>query len=580
MSSFDTVAFDKGARSLMPDLLKFENLQYQYQQSVAVGTVNNAIQFQRAQAQDFVYYPAGFIMIPVTITTVTATTLAATSSINAPLSIGLKPAGGLSLIDRVNIQINGKPFSNSAPLHSVWVHLRNILRYSRNYLELVGGILLKGRSPPSLEVNCYDLNQIQDTNDAVADFVVTCDNGHVTPSLDALINSSTTSPLRYNRVLYERCMSAAYPSGLVTTSVAATAGSLQNQNALANNVAVVQNVRQSRYLTSASNPAAGGVGGSYYMYCIVPLTEVGDVFSQLGIAQSLGVSITLFVNNCSTVGRGTTGAYTTAGVTWARQSSTSGTFRNSSCPVMLTDIGNATEGTGAATYAQGNVSTFTVQIGYDQGTAAYSELWLPVVTPTPDQLSALIENSKRTILYKDFLQSSVSAVSATGQLNTSIFQSVNSPKKLYVLQFVDASALTSGCQPELNMITCSPYYSDAFQGLYNINVKVNNIPINNVLLQYSYQNFLQNVLPASGIDAGMNPEDAAGLVSADFWNTSKLYVFDLTRACPSGQEVSLSIQATNTSNQASKFLFFVEQLCYTELSMTNQGSSILTFTNV
>lgn len=575
MSEYDTATFALGSKSMSDDLMSYSDVQWVYLNSIAQGSPNNSIQWNRPQSSDWIYWPSGFVMIPVSISTLTATTLAATSSINAPLSIGLKPAGTLSLIDKVNVQLNGRSFSQVATLHSVWMHLRNIFKYSRNYLELVGASMFKGRSMPALEVNHYYNNQT-----AAATLVVTQDQGHVTPALDRTEFNSLRSPLAYNRVLYERCMQAAFPSGLITQTTAATAGSLSNQNAAVNNTAVVQNVRQSRYLPSASNPAAGGVGGSYYLYCPIPLVELSDIFANLGLARNLGLNLTVFVNNCSGVGAPQSAAVTAAGSVYAHQNSTNGTFRNSSCPIMITDVGAATEGTGAATYDQGNISTATVQIGYDTGSVAFSELWLPICSPTPEQEKVLLANSERVVEYDDFVLQTASALAATASISLTPFASINSPKKLYILQFVDASAVTSACQPEFSVTSCAPYYSDAFQGLYNITVKVNNTPISNIVEQYNYQDFWKNVLPQSGIQAGLDCRLAAGLVSSDFWNMSKVFVFDLTRYCPSGVTVQLSVNASNNSNYASKLLFFVEQRFQTKVVMSAEKSDILTPQNI
>lgn len=547
MSIFDTCTLLRGGKNKVNDLVNFSDVQWNYLLSQNTGSSNNIVTFTRPASADWVDWNSAFLMLPVTILT-TNTNNTNTNVKANPFCIGFKPAGALSLIDHVLLQLNGIQVGVQSPLQCVWQHLRNIFTFSYDWLQVAGPNFFLGKTLPEYEVNSY------------VNTTVITSNSVVTPAVDTIVWSSLLGPRGYNKCLYERIMSGGYPSRYSASAAAAIDLPLT----------AAGQTRHSYFVSAAGSAAADAASVYYQLYCPIPLPWVSDVFRSLGMARHISLNLQVYVNNV-------TGIAPTA---LAVGSTTTGSFKQNYCPIMLTTVGMAT----ADVAGNGGIKTASLTVGTTPASSSattnvQSELWFATIRPTAQQEAELLASSSRVLEWDDYyFQSSVpfasSGVGASSSFSHNVWPSVSSPKKLYILGFMDASVDTGGTQPEIRQVSCAPHYSDAGFSLANISVKIDNQPISQQPEIYDYQDFVKNVLPNNGLNAGQEVGVMAGLCDRMFWDTSKVYVFDLTRNCPSGSTVALSVQATNQSQWATKLLYFCETRWKSALSMSPQTSAL------
>ena len=95
----------------------------------------------------------------------------------------------------------------------------------------------------------------------------------------------------------------------------------------------------------------------------------------------------------------------------------------------------------------------------------------------------------------------------------------------------------------------------------NISITLGGIKVANEVLNYTYENFLQQVSLAETIassDIGLN----VGLVNQEYWENNRVYYFDLARSRDIDKEAprELTVYGTNNSSVPIDVLFFVTYL--------------------
>ena len=125
------------------------------------------------------------------------------------------------------------------------------------------------------------------------------------------------------------------------------------------------------------------------------------------------------------------------------------------------------------------------------------------------------------------------------------------------------SSKNGGYSPLVSPLTCEPATTSPQIGLTNFNVRVAGSSIYQENFNYEWQDFLQEMRPANGIDGNLMTGLSCGLLSQRDWmNCYRYYVVDLSRRLPEEENLGKSLELLCTIN--CKNSVNVDLLCFVE----------------
>jgi hypothetical protein len=173
-------------------------------------------------------------------------------------------------------------------------------------------------------------------------------------------------------------------------------------------------------------------------------------------------------------------------------------------------------------------------------------------------LTFVQENTAKEIVFENYFYNQFTNITAGGSFSSLIQSGVKNPIGLLVIPFLANSIAYSGSS--FNQYA-SPYDTSpatyAPLSLTNLNVNLGNANVLASSYNYTYENFLQQVVSAESLtssDIGVN----VGLISQSWFEINRTYYIDLARSRSADKESlrSISLSFTNNNLKAIDLMVF------------------------
>jgi hypothetical protein len=322
---------------------------------------------------------------------------------------------------------------------------------------------------------------------------------------------------------------------------------------------------------------------TWYDVGLIPLKYISDFIDKLGLVKKLDLVIRAYFNTGSLrvpIG----GGVNTNGLFYGAHSNS--TFANT-CPFTV-NLLNDTLALGGVptttTYIAAGLfigRTPTTSIGAANVNLALSGGQHPMpacrcyysqVKLDPARaLSYVQENAEKQIVFEQVLFNQYSAITAGSAFSQLVQSGIRNPTSVLIIPFISSTTLTTVTGGVLGGSAlgfsqyASPYdtspSSYAPLSLINLQVTLGGVNILNTNLNYTYENFLTQVVNAESLtssDIGI----ATGLITQQWWEMNRVYFVDLTRGRSADKEMprNLNISFNNNTNIPIDIMVFTTYL--------------------
>lgn len=203
-------------------------------------------------------------------------------------------------------------------------------------------------------------------------------------------------------------------------------------------------------------------------------------------------------------------------------------------------------------------------------------MYCPVIDLDPLQTSRYLTDHKvQSVFYKDILAYTPGSVPAGQPFQYQLGNGIVNAQKLIIIPFYENTALIAGSQaPQIPFEPLSPFDSAPAtcaprSCLKNFNVLVSNINVFQRNIDYSFENFMEEVALTNALNGGLDTGMTSGLIDYAKWKDNyRYYVVDLSRRIQGDNTPkSLSIMGTNGSNLPLTMWCFVEYRRHLEINV-------------
>ena len=311
----------------------------------------------------------------------------------------------------------------------------------------------------------------------------------------------------------------------------------------------------------------------WFDYGIINLKYMLDAIAKIGLVKRADMRLRMYINTGSV-------AVTVAdpNLTTSYYTAFTSTFSNT-CPFTVNLIsGLSTSGgipAGANTITAGlyiakpptsfnGGGANTVAITQLPGPMTSCSLYYSTVKLDLQSESEYINaNRAKKIVFEKIYYANNVSISSGSQIDKTISNSIKNPIALVIVPFISKAA--SGGVLGANALGFAQYESpwdtapstSAPLSITGISVSLGGKKVANDVLNYTYENFLEQVSLAETIgasDIGLN----VGLVNQDWWESNRVYYIDLARSRDIDKDTprELIVKGTNNSNVPIDCLFF------------------------
>jgi hypothetical protein len=175
-------------------------------------------------------------------------------------------------------------------------------------------------------------------------------------------------------------------------------------------------------------------------------------------------------------------------------------------------------------------------------------------------------NRAKKVIFEKILFANSLSIASGSQIDKIITSSIKNPIAVVIIPFVAKNVAGGGLSASLPFAQYeSPYdtapSTSAPLSITNISITLGGMKVANEVLNYTYENFLQQVSLAETItssDIGLN----VGLVNQEYWESNRVYYVDLARSRDIDKTVSreLIVKGKNSSNVPIDCLIFAVYL--------------------
>jgi hypothetical protein len=306
---------------------------------------------------------------------------------------------------------------------------------------------------------------------------------------------------------------------------------------------------------------------NYYSVAHLPLAFLADFFAKFPLCKGMYLKIILNLNcNCSsTMTVDANGLFT----------SVVSSSQNGQVPYMISPIngGNGINIQSATPVTKMELSIEVARNGINSSGVSYSHPTLSSVraycclydmTPQAEQ-KYLSKQSTKTIKYNDFLSFQILGIAPGANFNQILTNSIARGRRLIGVPQISSafnSAGTAGTIAPANSPFSSCPNTTSNTSITNYNILVSGTNLYQQNLNYSVENFVQELRKTGSVNGGMSLDMSSGLLDQlDYEAGYRFLVSDLSR-CPSeaSDNVSKSIQVigTNSGKYPIDLLFFLE----------------------
>ena len=511
----------------------------------------------------------------------------------------LKP-NYMNLIHSVQFEMDGKTIEQNTPFQGLIQSIRQYTTMSKDDLNNFGSSIGIG----SVTDNPFSM-RYNSTNTVVG----AGQNQLVGSSGNGIVNNCPFPNTGANSAYGQQAVSGpqgtnTYNNGLQdrTNSPEALSASQQSSMALLDPKVNIQ-LENANYTEIVNNYQV------WYETAVIRLKDILGSFDSLCLLKRFNGKLNIYINT----GSFAVATYITNGITASypqfNLSGSNTTFTNT-CPLMLNSLpGEAYSGIGATPITNitcglfiVNAVTTSVSTGtvppLNLGAAGVStqikncRIYYPLVKLKEVELGKYIqENTAKTIVYSAFLQNSISNISTGGNVSQLIQSGVRAIKTIFIIPFISASAGTGSSgygnynqssyfnglagastvvtatyptvpfSPLLSPFTVAPMETGPLS-ITNINIQIGGQNVQQYLLNYGWQEFLQEVVEYNKINSG-DMGISNGLFNYDLWNKAlRVYVIDCSRVENVENAVprNIVVQFINNSPVNCDYLVFTEYL--------------------
>jgi hypothetical protein len=163
-------------------------------------------------------------------------------------------------------------------------------------------------------------------------------------------------------------------------------------------------------------------------------------------------------------------------------------------------------------------------------------------------------NRAKKVIFEKILFANSLSIASGSQIDKIITSSIKNPIAVVIMPFVAKNVAGGGVTAALPFAQYeSPYDTAPSTGaplsITNISITLGGMKVANEVLNYTFENFLQQVSLAETItssDIGLN----VGLVNQEYWESNRVYYVDLARSRDIDKTVSreLIVKGKNSSN--------------------------------
>lgn len=299
---------------------------------------------------------------------------------------------------------------------------------------------------------------------------------------------------------------------------------------------------------------------TWYDVCIIPLKFVSDALNKLGLVKKLNLKLRCYFNTGSV--QFAVNTPNDANCNYGGGSVIASTFQNT-CPltVNLISATSANGGIGATTTlltagvfiarAPGSIGSGTAinisgsgQLSHSMGACRcyYSQIKLD-----PQRaISYLNENRAKQVVFECIQYNQYNSISSGGQFSQLVQTGIKNPIGVAIIPFIASQpALFIPTQYGSPWDTSPATYSPI--SLINLQVNLGGSNVLNSTIQYTYEEFLSQVLLAETLtstDIGV----AVGLITQSWWESNRIYWVDLARCREADKETPRNVNISFQNN--------------------------------
>jgi hypothetical protein len=306
---------------------------------------------------------------------------------------------------------------------------------------------------------------------------------------------------------------------------------------------------------------------NYYGIAHLPLNILSDFFAKFPLCKGMFLKITLNLNcNCSTTMTvNASGQYT----------SVTSSSQNGQVPYMISPIGDSNGlniGSGTPVtkmelsigIARNNINSSGVTYGHPTLSSVRAYCCLYDLSPQAEQMY-LSKQPTKVIKYLDFLSFQTLDIGAGANFNQILTNSIARGRRLIGVPMISSSsnyAGTSGTIAPMNSPFSTSPNTTTNTAITNYNVLVSGTNLYQQNLNYSVENFIQELRKTNSINGGMSLGMSSGLINQlDYESGYRFIVSDLSRTpSEASDNVSKSIQVigTNSGKHSISIYWFLE----------------------
>lgn len=256
-------------------------------------------------------------------------------------------------------------------------------------------------------------------------------------------------------------------------------------------------------------------------------------------------------------------------------------------PGVACDVGTVNRRALCVSVSIASADPIHAQLGYTGAALQSSSLqncriYAPIIDMEPSLVSAYItQHKEQAIYYRDVLYYTYPQVAAGDNFTYQIANGISNMKRLIIMPFYHDDTLAGGLSPGSAVAgdaawgypitqsipfepnspfdsapgTCAPQCS-----LQNFNILISNMNVFQRNINYTFENFIEEIAPANAINGGLDTGCTSGLVDYYKWTQNyRYYVVDLSRRLAGDNTPkSLTMVAQNASGFKVDYVFFVE----------------------
>jgi hypothetical protein len=198
-------------------------------------------------------------------------------------------------------------------------------------------------------------------------------------------------------------------------------------------------------------------------------------------------------------------------------------------------------------------------------------LYVPAYILNPEADRLYLSNKVKVIDYLDIDQYTFSCA-ANGEINQVITNGIKGMRRLIMVGLIEDGNGTTGKPAQSSPFTSEPSTTSPFK-IDNMNVFLAGNPIyESSKMRYDYEQFLQELNGAQGVQANLTQGLCSGRISLqDFNNNYHYIVVNLDRKLPENESVSqtLSITGKLVCGKNVKFFCFIERYKQIKIDVDN-----------